>query len=364
MPMSFDSESRDRPSTPGPTYILYRSSHEAMATTFEVAAYGANRDYLAAVVNEVFEEIDRLEAQLSNYRPDSEVSYINRAAAHHPVVVEPGLFGLIRDAIRYSSETAGAFDITIGPLLKAWGFVQKKGRVPEAAEIAQMLKTVGYAHVKLNAAARTLWFDELGVQLDLGGIGKGFAVDRTVEILRSSGVTRALVSSGTSSIFALGAPPDARTWDITLRDPFDAQKAADVIHLKNCSLSTSGNYENFFEENGKIYSHILDPVTGRPVEGMLSAAVLALSATESEALSTAFFVMGPEHAGHYVAAHPNLSLACYQATETPGQFRRVVGRSVFNDLPPEVVAEISSPLPSHEEVRDAITGLEPAGGGK
>lgn len=358
MPLSFDSESPDRPSTAGADLVRYRASHDAMGTTFEVGAYGANREYLAAVVNEVFDEIDRLEQQMSNYRTDSELSYINRAASRHSVVVEPALFRLIRDAIRYSSETSGAFDITIGPLMKSWGFFRQPGRVPDDAEIAQTLKTVGYPHVKLDATARTLWFDRAGVQLDLGGIGKGFAVDRAAEVLRSSGVARALISSGTSSIYALGAPPDARAWTVTLRDPLDVNKGADVIHLKNCSISTSGNYENFFKEEGRVYSHILDPATGRPVEGMLSTAVLALDATESEALSTAFYVMGPERASHYVAAHANLTVIYYQATETPNQFKRVVARSSFNDLPIDVAAEMGSPQPSDQDVRDTIRGME------
>jgi len=342
MPLSFDSESPARRLSGGGTIVRYQTSHDAMGTTFEVVAYGPEREYLAAVINEVFEEIDRLEQRITNYRPDSELSHINRTAARRSVVVEPGLFRLIGDSIRYSSETSGAFDVTIGPLMKTWGFFQQRGRVPDDAEIAQVLKTVGHTHVKLDATARTVSFNVIGVQLDLGGIGKGFAVDRAVEILRSSGVTNALISSGTSSIYALGAPPQAKAWTITLRDPFDAEKGADVIHLKNCSVSTSGNYENFFKLNGKTYSHVMDPATGRPVEGMLSTAVLALETTESEALSTAFYVMGPERASHYVAAHSNLTVICYQPTASANLFKRVVARSNFNDLPPDVAAEIEN----------------------
>ena len=215
--------------------VRYEASHDSMGTTFAVVAYGPDREHLAAVINEVFEEFDRLDRQMSRYRPDSELSYINRNAARSNVLVEPRLFGLICDCIRYSSETEAAFDITIGPLMKSWGFSRRRGRVPAEAERAQILKRTGYQHVKLDPAVRTVRFDENGVELDLGGIGKGYAIDQAAEILRRNAVTRALVSSGMSSIYALGAPPQERAWTITLRDPFDSEKGADVILLKNCS---------------------------------------------------------------------------------------------------------------------------------
>jgi len=320
--------------------VRYEDSHDSMGTTFAVVAYGPDREHLAAVVNEVFEEIDRLDQQMSRYRPDSELSYINRNAARYNVVVEPRLFGLIRDCTRYSSETEGAFDITIGPLMKSWGFFRRDGRVPAETEREQILKRTGYQHLKLDPAVRTVRFDEDGVELDLGGIGKGYAIDQAAEILRCNAVTRALVSSGMSSIYALGAPPQERAWTITLRDPFDAEKGADVILLKNCSLSTSGNYVNFFRLNDRTYSHIMDPASGRPVEQMLSTSVIALQATESEALSTAFYVMGPERGWRYLAGHPNLTVLYYQPADSIGAFKRVVAQSNSYGLPPDVVAEV------------------------
>ena len=320
--------------------VRYEASHDSMGTTFDVVAYGPDREHLAAVINEVFEEIDRLDRQMSKYRPDSELSYINRNAARHRVVVEPRLFQLMQDSVRYSSETEAAFDITIGALMRSWGFFRRRGRVPAEAERAEILKLTGYQHVKLDPVARTVRFDANGVELDLGGIGKGCAIHQALEILRSNAVTSALVSSGMSSIYALGAPPQERAWTITLRDPFDAEKGADVILLKNCSLSTSGNYVNFFKLNDRTYSHIMDPASGRPVEEMLSTAVMALQATESEALSTAFYVMGPERGWQYLAGHPNLTVLYYQPAGSNGAFRRVVAQSNSYGLPPDVVAEV------------------------
>src|SRR5215472_12831478 len=235
------------------TLVRYEASHNAMATDYTIVAYGKDRDYLAEVINEAFEQIDRLDAQMSNYKPESELSRINREAYGHAVLVEPGLFRLIQDAVRHGEETQGAFDITVGPLMKAWGFFRGQGRVPSPQEIRDVLKDVGYGHVHLDVERRTIHFDEPGIELDLGAKAKGYAVDRAVEILKENGISSALVSSGTSSIYALGAPPGERGWKINLRDPFDGSKAAEVIYLENFSVSTSGNYERFFKVGGKMY---------------------------------------------------------------------------------------------------------------
>ena len=213
--------------------IRFEASHPAMGTTFTIVAYGKDARTLAQVANEAFEEIDRLDRQMSNYQPESELSALNRHAARRAVLVEPKLFQLIADSVRTSEETGGAFDITVGPLMKAWGFFRGQGRVQSPSELGTVLKHVGYRHLKLDRAQRTVAFDAEGIELDLGGIAKGYAVDVAAEILRADGVERALVSSGTSSVYALGAPPDEPGWRITLRDPFEAAKAADVLYLKN-----------------------------------------------------------------------------------------------------------------------------------
>jgi FAD:protein FMN transferase len=298
-----------------------------MGTEFALVAYGDDARHLTAVGNEVFEEIDRLDSQMSNYKPSSELSAINRAAAFRSVRVEPRLFQLLVEAIGYSRATGGAFDVTAGPLVKAWGFFHGRGRVPNDAQIAQILTRVGYHRVNLNPADCTIRFGVEGLELDLGAVGKGYAVDRAADILRTYGVTRALVSAGTSSILALGAPPGAEGWPITLRDPYDGAKAADVVHIKNYSLSISGNYEKFFTLGGKIYSHILDPGSGRPVGNILAVTVLAARATEAEALSTAFYVMGVKRSRAYLGVHPDLMAIFYLPEETPKRFRRAVLRS-------------------------------------
>jgi thiamine biosynthesis lipoprotein len=312
-----------------------------MGTVFTVVAYGRDSRYLAQVAEQAFEEIDRLDAQMSNYRPESELSGINRSAARQAVVVEPRLFQLIRDALRASDETAGAFDITVGPLIKSWGLFRGQGRLPSPTELRQVLNRVGHRRVKLDPNQRTISFGAEGMELDLGGIAKGYAVDQTVETLRSNGVASALVSSGTSSIYALGAPPDELAWKITLRDPYQAEKAGDVVYLKNYSLSVSGSYEKFFRLGGKTYCHILDPRSGQPVENMLATAVLAPRTVETDTLSTAFFVLGVEGSRKYLASHPNLAVLFYQPSGAPPDFERVRLRSLSFAPPPETLAEFA-----------------------
>jgi FAD:protein FMN transferase len=322
------------------TSVRYEATHEAMGTVFMVAAYGPDAAYLAEVVNQVFEEIDSLDRQMSNYKPESELSVINRQAASGDVIVEPAFFSLLQDSLRYSAETGGAFDITVGPLMKEWGFFRGHGRVPSQAEIAKVLERVGYKHVKLDSARRTIRFDESGVEIDLGGIAKGYAVDRAVEILRSNHLEAALVSSGTSSIYALGSPPGQRGWKVTLRDPFDAHKVGDTIHLQNYSLSTSGSYEKFFKVGGKTYCHIMNPHTGWPVDGMLSTAVMASSTLKSEALSKPFFIWGAERSRPYLRAHPELTVLFYLPQGHSKAYKRVLLRSDSFRLPPECVVEV------------------------
>jgi thiamine biosynthesis lipoprotein len=320
--------------------VRYEASHESMGTVFTVAVYGQERSFLAEVVEQVFEEVDRLDEQMSNYKPDSELSAINREAASHPAVVEPGLFHLLEISVHRSEETDGAFDITVGPLIKSWGFFRGRGRLPTGAEISQVLKRVGYQHLKLDAEHRTIRFDDPGIDLDLGGIAKGYAVDRAVDILRSNGITSALVSSGTSSIYALGSPPGARGWKITVRDPYDGHKPADVIHLQNYSLSTSGSYEKFFRIGGKNYCHIMNPHTGWPVQGVLSTVVLAATGTDTDGHSAGCFVMGVERTRKYLAAHPNIAVIFYLPTEAPAKYKRILLRSDSYGLPADSIVEI------------------------
>jgi len=311
-----------------------------MGTTYFVVVYGRDQTFLSEVVGEVFELIDQLDQQMSNYKPESELSAINRDAAQHEVMVSPQLFGLIQYSLRASEESGGDFDITVGPLMKLWGFFRGQGRLPSTQEIAEVRKRIGYQHVHLDAERRTIRFDASGMELDLGGIAKGYAVDQAAEMMRSNGVTAALISSGTSSIYALGSPPGEHGWKVTVRDPYHAEKPADVFHLQNFALSTSGNYEKFFRINGKTYCHIMDPQTGWPVQDMLSTVAAVPTGIETEALTKIFFVGGVEKSRQYLSTHPNAIGIFYQPADKTQTFKRTVLRSKSFQVPSDSIAEL------------------------
>ena len=276
----------------------------SMACAYAIDAYAEDASALPAVLEAALDEVDRIDRLMSHYKPDSPLSRVNREAAAHPVAVEAELFDFIAEALRYGRESDGAFDVTVGPLMKAWGFFCGGGRVPGPEEIDELRGRLGYRHVVLDAREKTIRFDRPGVELDLGGIAKGYAVDRVVALLREAHVAAALVSAGGSTLFALGAPPGREAWDVAVQDPIDPGRVAFTVGLKDRALSVAGTSEKSFEQDGVTYSHIMDPRTGRPVQGMSSVAVLAATGTAGDALDDAFFVQGVERSRAYLARLP------------------------------------------------------------
>jgi thiamine biosynthesis lipoprotein len=281
-------------------------STDAMGTTFSIVLYGPDRAAMNGAVDAAFEEAHRLDALLSNYRAESEWTRINREAAARPVEVSPELFHLLSDCIDYSRASEGAFDLTVGPLMRAWGFFGGERHVPPPGQIREALDLVGYGHVQLNPEKRTVHFDRAGVEIDPGGVGKGYAVDRMVEILRGRGFRNALVAASGSSIFGMGNPPDEpRGWPISIADPWDHRKNAAAVFLKDLSLSTSGSYEKSFRAGGHRYSHIMDPRSGVPAESAFQVTVIAPRAIDSEVWAKPYFIQG----------------SCWTATHKPKSWR-------------------------------------------
>jgi thiamine biosynthesis lipoprotein len=267
-------------------------SLDAMGTTYTIALYGADRFELDATIDAAFDETRRLEALLSNYRPESEWSRVNREAAKAPVRVSDELFQFLQACVDYSSRSEGAFDITVGPLMKIWGFYKNSERVPHRAEIRTALLRMGWRHIQLDPAHRTVSFAR-PLEIDPGGIGKGYAVDRMAAILRAQGVASGIISAGRSSIYAIGAPPgEPRGWRVEIPHPRDRGKNVAEVFLKDESMSTSGATEKFFVVGSRTYSHIMDPRTGYPVQGMLSVSVVAPRTIDSEAWTKPYFVLG------------------------------------------------------------------------
>ena len=295
--------------------LRLESSVVAMGSAYSVAVYGDDRTRMEGAVDAAFEEVRRLDQMLSNYKPESELSELNRRAAERPVQVTPEMFSLLSACAEYSRESEGAFDITVGPLMKIWGFYKGTGRLPHRAEIRGALDQVGYRNIVLDAANRTVRFARPGVELDPGGIGKGYAVDRMIEVLKQSGIRTALVSAAGSSIYGLGAPPGEKGWRVQIRDPKDANKNVAEVYLKDESMSTSGNYEKFFHAEGRIYSHIMDPRTGWPAQGVLAVSAIAPRTLDSEAWTKPLFVNGRA----WAAKHKPAGVRAFFCEDTPEQ---------------------------------------------
>jgi FAD:protein FMN transferase len=268
-------------------------STDAMGTTFSIVLYGSDTAPMDQAIGAAFDEVHRLDALLSNYKPGSEWSRINREAADHPVEVSPELFRLLSDCMEYSRASEGTFDLTVGPLMRAWGFFGGERHVPSDGQIREALELVGYRHVQLNPRNQTVRFDRRGVEIDPGGVGKGYAVDRMVEILRARGYRNALIAASGSTIFAMGNPPDdIRGWPVNIADPWDHRKNSEQVFLKNASLSTSGSYEKSFRVGGHRYSHIMDPLRGAPAENAVQVTVIAPHAIDSEVWAKPYFIQG------------------------------------------------------------------------
>jgi thiamine biosynthesis lipoprotein len=280
--------------------LRLEKSVDAMGSTYSVAVYGDDRQRMERAVEAAFDELQRLDEMLSNYKPASEWSRVNREAAAGPVAVSPELFQLLAACREYSRASEGAFDITVGPLMKLWGFYKGSGRLPHKAEVQAVLGRVGWKHMVLDPAAQTVRFDRQGVEMDPGGIGKGYAVDRMVDTLKKYGIACGLVSGSGSSIYGLGAPPnEPRGWKIEIRDPKSPSKTVETVYLKNQSMSTSGSYEKFFRAEGRVWSHIMDPRTGFPAPGMLSVSVVSPRTLDSEAWTKPIFINGRRWAAEH-----------------------------------------------------------------
>ena len=272
----------------------------AMATRFEVVLHGYNLVALRAAGEEALRLVEQLEAQLSLFRAGSEIAYLNTRAAREPVRVTPGLFALLQQAQKLHEESGGAFDITIAPLVRCWGFMGGDGRMPRSAEVAEARTKVGMELVQLRPEDFTVRFAREGVMLDLGAIGKGHAVERAAEVLREAGVTSALLHGGTSTVQAIGQPPGEEFWKIAIETPSPSADTPPTllatVPLKDEAMSVSGVWGNSFQVGQRTFGHILDPRTGEPALGTVLAAVVLPSATETDALSTALLTLGS--AGH------------------------------------------------------------------
>ncbi|MFO1457937.1 MAG: FAD:protein FMN transferase [Verrucomicrobiota bacterium] len=263
-----------------------------MATRFEVLLHGKRPEALRAAAEEALDEVERIENLISLYRAQTDIGRINAQAGGSAVRVSPETLCLLERARSLAERTDGAFDVTAGPLVRAWGFHGGTGRSPAPEAVEDAMGRTGWSRVTLDAAACSVRLGVPGAMLDLGAMGKGYALDRAAERLREAGVESAILHGGTSSMVAIGAPPGGLEWPVALAGGAHGDPGM-TVGLRDTSLSVSAGWgRSFVDREGKSLGHVLDPRTGFPVSGSRMAAVALSSAAESDALSTALLVLG------------------------------------------------------------------------
>jgi FAD:protein FMN transferase len=279
--------------------LRLQKTFDAMGSTYSILLYGQDPQEMESAIDAAFDEVERLDHLLSNYNPQSEWSRVNREAGKMAVRVSPELFQLVSECLEYSKQSEGAFDISVSPLIKTWGFHGGMGRLPDPVKATAARLRVGYRNIILDPSAQTVHFRNAEMEIDPGGIGKGYTVDRMTEVLRQRSIESSLVAASSSTIYGLGTPPDEpRGWRVTIRHPEHPRDSIAEVFLKNMSLSTSGSSEKFFISNGRVYSHLMDPRTGEPAEGSL-VAVMAPRNIDTEAWTKACFVNGRAWAANH-----------------------------------------------------------------
>ena len=265
----------------------------ALDTAITLKVYGSKRD---EVLKKLEDKINELDDMLSTGKETSEVSRLNRGGE---AVLSPTMANLVKRSLDIYKKTDGLFDITIYPLMELWGFPTKNYRVPSEKEIEEKLKLVGSDKIDFNEETRKISFKNKGMEIDFGGIGKGYITDELVKILTDEKVESAIINLG-GNVFGFRKKPDGSLWNIAIRDPNEPDKYMAAIRLEDSAVITSGGYERYFEENGIIYHHILDPRTGKPSEsGLKSVSIISKDGTLADALSTSLFIMGEEKAIGY-----------------------------------------------------------------
>jgi len=270
--------------------ILVSEERALMGTQVIVKAVGPDRDQLDVAVKAAFDEVWRLERMMSNFMPDSELSRINQQAGKAPAKVSRELFDVIKRAIYFSDLTGGTFDISFASVGRLWNF--RTGLLPEPSTIAAQLPFVDYRKIRLDETDSSVFLPFPQMEIGLGGIGKGYAMDRAMAVLVAHGIDNAIVMAGGDTLVKGKKGTDL--WRIGLRDPDKKDAILAVLPLEDQAISTSGDYERFFIKDGVRYHHILDPATGYPARKCRSVTVLARDATTSDALTKGVFILGPE----------------------------------------------------------------------
>jgi thiamine biosynthesis lipoprotein len=273
---------------------------DLMGTRVSVELWADDEVHGRSLVAEVMREYHRVDDAMSTYKPDSEISRVNARAAEAPMVISAELFGLVERSLELSAASGGAFDITYDSVGYLYDF--RAHQRPTDFEIAEHLGAVDYRHVVLDRAERSIFFKTAGVRINLGGIAKGYVVERAAAMLRERGVQHALLNAGGDT--RVIGDRRGQPWIVGIRHPRVADEVVTRLPLVDEAISTSGDYERYFEENGHRYHHIINPATGRPTEGILTVTVIGPDGTMTDGLDTAIFVLGVDKGLELIESYP------------------------------------------------------------
>lgn len=321
---------------------LVHKTKYSMGTVYEIAAYDPSPEHATRAIDKAFAEIVRLDEVLSNFKPESELSRLNRNGHFHPVKVSADLYTVIAESDKYSRLSEGKYDITVAPLVDMWKAALRGDRVASDAEQQKLRTCVGYEKIELTPPD-TVEFHSPCMRIDVGSIGKGYAVDRAVEVLRAEGIQDALLIAGQSSIYGMGAPPGKSAWEVHLRDP--SAHVDPVVMLHENSVSTAEQTPPSLLGN-ETAGHIIDPASGKPLETKYAFSIVAKTGTASDALSTTLLLLGPEKGKAVVQKIPEAAAIWVSAdgeteTVTTGPEIRLAGKLQNQQ------AEIAVPGVSH-----------------
>lgn len=297
---------------------LHRRSRRLMGSLAEIQVYHADAELAGRAMALALDEMERADRLLSNYKQDSELSRMNRTAAKTPFAASPELYDFLRRCRAYFDVTLGTFDPTTGPIVRAWGFLTPRPARPAPGDAAAAKARSGFDKVRLDEASQTVSYAVEGLEIDPGGIGKGYAADRAADRLRQLGISSALVSAGGSTLLALGRPPGRSGWKVAVQDPASRATALRFVVLRDTALSTSGSTQKFVELDGRRYGHVIDPRTGEPGEGVCQVTLVAPTATESDALAKAAYLLPPETLVKLFAGRQDVHVLRVEGTCRPG----------------------------------------------
>lgn len=280
----------------------YKASRAIMGTAIHVELWQENNVTAEKDIDLVLNEMRRIDALMSPYKPDSEVSIINSLATKHPVIISPELFNLIQRSFTFSKLSHGAFDISFASVGYMYDYRNKQ--MPSEQQIKSKLSAINYKHIKLDPGNHSIFFTRPGMRIDLGGIAKGYAVDNAIRILQEHGIKQAMVSAGGDT--RIIGDKGGRPWLVGIRDPRNKTKSAVLLPLSQTAISTSGDYERYFIKDGIRHHHIISPKTGDSVHELRSVSILTKESTTADALSTTVFILGLKKGMQLIASLPGV----------------------------------------------------------